>query len=776
MAISLYRKYRPNTFEEVVGQEHVKNTLANAVSNGEVAHAYLFCGPRGTGKTTSARLLAKALLCEHGPTPKPDGTCAQCAEIANGTHPDVYELDAASRTGVENVREEIISRVQFAPTRGRYKVYIIDEVHMLSSSAFNALLKTFEEPPEHVIFIMCTTDPHKVPETIQSRCQRFDFRRLSIDEICSYLRRICSQEGFEAEQEALEFIAAKAAGGMRDATTALEQVAVSNNGAITLQAAQGQLGQTDAEALFELCGYIAARDTANSFLWLNRAVEVGVDLTQTARDVAVHVRNLYVAALTGGVNGIIACPVNDLARYQSQAAAFGGVERLNRALCVCGDLLSELRGSTDARLSFELALAKLCRAESELTLEALAERIESLEAGIAAPKLSGDLLSAMASQAVASAAATAGMKAPSDAGADVAVRSRESSLSQDPVGAATAVAAGEEHVQTGPEDEEWIPEEEWAPEEEAGLPWEDDPAIATTRMAAPEPAAEAAVAPDLSWDIDSQPEPQSMSAGSVPFGVGSLAASAAAPAAAPAFEKPAGQNNLGSSDGAFAASTEPVATVAANGQSMSPARLMAALHAYVKREDVATDALLNGVEVEHDAQGYHLLFPASNGFAMTLVSHGAAHDLLSAAFQEVLGAPTGFDCKAAGGGAKKRSNNAPVFEAVSAEQAAAPAQEYDDGYLDAQDAYYGGYDEGYDDYASIDSPAAPDPMPAPSLQDGFDPAAYMRSVEEAAVPVEEENAPAVPDFSARPVIDEVTKSGLEDTLSVFGGGIKFEEI
>ena len=167
MAISLYRKYRPNTFADVVGQEHVVNTLANAVASGDVAHAYLFCGPRGTGKTTSARLLAKALLCEHGPTAQPDGSCPQCLEIAEGTHPDVYELDAASRTGVENVREEIISRVQFAPTRGRCKVYIIDEVHMLSPAAFNALLKTLEEPPAHVVFVMCTTDPHKVPETIQ---------------------------------------------------------------------------------------------------------------------------------------------------------------------------------------------------------------------------------------------------------------------------------------------------------------------------------------------------------------------------------------------------------------------------------------------------------------------------------------------------------------------------------------------------------------------------------------------------------------------------------
>ncbi|MBR3258407.1 MAG: DNA polymerase III subunit gamma/tau, partial [Eggerthellaceae bacterium] len=181
MAEALYRKYRPRTFAEVVGQDTIERTLKNAVAQDKVSHAYLFCGPRGTGKTTSARLLAKALLCEHGPTPEPDGSCPDCLDIARGMHPDVYELDAASRTGVDNVREEIIGRVAYAPTRGRYKIYIIDEVHMLSVAAFNALLKTLEEPPAHVVFVLCTTDPQKVPETIQSRCQRFDFRRIGAE-------------------------------------------------------------------------------------------------------------------------------------------------------------------------------------------------------------------------------------------------------------------------------------------------------------------------------------------------------------------------------------------------------------------------------------------------------------------------------------------------------------------------------------------------------------------------------------------------------------------
>ena len=394
MALSLYRKYRPEVFADVVGQEHVEKTLINAISEGAVAHAYLFCGPRGTGKTTSARLLAKALLCESAQNGQPDGTCPQCLEIAQGTHPDVFELDAASRTGVDNVREEIIGRVGFAPTRGRFKVYIIDEVHMLSTAAFNALLKTLEEPPEHVVFVLCTTDPHKVPETIQSRCQRFDFRRFSVEEIVGYLERISKGEGFEYEPEALEFIAAKSAGGMRDATTALEQVGVYTEGKITLDEATRMFGQIDIAALFEIAGYISRRDTPSCFVWINDLVGRGVDLAQFARDLASHLRNLYVTAITGGENGIVACTAAQLERYRQQAVEFGGVDRLARALDICGALVAELRNSADARLSVEIAMTRLTRPDSELTLEALAERIEALElrpSMAAAPAISSEV-------------------------------------------------------------------------------------------------------------------------------------------------------------------------------------------------------------------------------------------------------------------------------------------------------------------------------------------------------------------------------------------------
>ncbi|MEF2655969.1 MAG: DNA polymerase III subunit gamma/tau [Eggerthellaceae bacterium] len=374
---ALYRKYRPSTFSDVVGQEHIERTLKNAIEQAKVSHAYLFCGPRGTGKTTMARILSKALLCEQGPTAEPDGTCPECQAIAQGTHPDVYELDAASRTGVDNVREEIISRVNYAPTQGTWKVYIIDEVHMLSPAAFNALLKTLEEPPAHVVFILCTTDPQKVPETIQSRCQRFDFHRISAESIVSRLGAICVKEGVDFEGEALDLIAYRSDGGMRNALTSLEQLMAFGGGHVTLEGAQNMLGSLDESDLSEIVVAIGKRDTAACFNWVARYVETGADLAQFVRDLAEHIRNMYLLSMAGVE---VEVPVSEVTRRSmvDQLSLFGQ-DRLARLLSVLGDLSQELRSSSNPRLSFEIALTRMVRPESDMTLEALAERIEQLE-------------------------------------------------------------------------------------------------------------------------------------------------------------------------------------------------------------------------------------------------------------------------------------------------------------------------------------------------------------------------------------------------------------
>ncbi len=457
MAISLYRKYRPNVFSDVVGQEHVEKTLVNAVREDNVAHAYLFCGPRGTGKTTTARLLAKALLCESGPTPQPCGTCAACQEIADGLHPDVYELDAASHTGVDNVRDEIISRVQFAPTHGKYKVYIIDEVHMLSTQAFNALLKTLEEPPAHVVFIMCTTEPHKVLDTIQSRCQRFDFRRFSVEEIVTYLRRICDAEGFKADTEALSIIAAKSNGGMRDATTALEQVAISADGNISVEAVQQQLGQGLSQ-LFDFVDAIAQQRTADCFVQIQNMVSDGRDLGQFSRDLSKHIRNVYVASIMGNEDGVITCPKQELNRYKEQAAQFGGAERLSHALTVCGDLTNELRYSSDARLSVEIACTRLCRPESDISLQGLAARVEQLENGafvaggtaarqVAAPARGQGVAGSSNVSVPAQSAAASGSAQGGSAGGGAGAAAQQSSV--EGASAAGAVGANKASAQQG---------------------------------------------------------------------------------------------------------------------------------------------------------------------------------------------------------------------------------------------------------------------------------------------------------------------------------------
>ena len=386
---SLYTKYRPQTFEQVVGQKHVVETLKRAVVEGRTSHAYLFCGPRGTGKTTMARLLAKALMCEKGPGQLPDGTCEQCRLIAAGEHPDVAELDAASRTGVDNVREEILSRVNYAPTLGRCKVYIIDEVHMLTPAAFNALLKTLEEPPEHVVFIMCTTDPQKILATILSRVQRFDFHSIGNDEMQAHLAYVCGEEGFTYDDAALELVVRHARGGMRDALTSLEQLSVFGNGNISVEAAQDFLGEVSGSVLGGVVNALAKRDVPALFGEVEKLMSSGRDLLQFTKELAARMRDVYVVAAVPCATDVVSARGADFEALRSEAAAFGSVDRLSRILTVLGDASSEMRTATNQRLVLEIAFTRIARPEADLTLDALADRVAFLEHELETLKKSG---------------------------------------------------------------------------------------------------------------------------------------------------------------------------------------------------------------------------------------------------------------------------------------------------------------------------------------------------------------------------------------------------
>ena len=390
---SLYRKYRPLTFDSVVGQQHIVSTLEHAITEGRLSHAYLFCGPRGTGKTTMARILAKALLCRNAEAARaegasgcmPDGACEECELIAEGNHPDVYELDAASRTGVDNVREEIINSVNFAPVRGKYKIYIIDEVHMLTTAAFNALLKTLEEPPAHVIFVLCTTDPQKILETILSRCQRFDFHRIGNEDIEHRLAYVCEQEGFDYDDEALAIVARHAKGGMRDALSTLEQLSVFGNGSVHADDARSLLGEVSDQILGEFSRAIADRDVAELYGLIRAQVEEGNDLLELTRDLVAHVRDVYVACVAGARAELFEGGSEQAEALAAEAAAFGEhpADRLARVLTVLDDAALEMRGASDVRLVLEIACTRLARPEADLTIEALAERVARLEAMVA---------------------------------------------------------------------------------------------------------------------------------------------------------------------------------------------------------------------------------------------------------------------------------------------------------------------------------------------------------------------------------------------------------
>lgn len=386
---SLYTKYRPAVFQDVVGQTHVVSTLQNAVLEHKIGHAYLFCGPRGTGKTTMARLFAKALLCTSPQNGLPCGVCETCKNIAQGIHPDVFELDAASRTGVDNVREEIIDRVNYAPLKGAYKIYIIDEVHMLTASAFNALLKTLEEPPSHVVFILCTTEPHKILATILSRVMRFDFHRIKSDEMFAHLQKVCTLEHFSADDEALKLIVEHAQGGMRDALSSLEQISVFGKGVISKRLVEDMLGATSQTNLTALVQSLALRDTKRLFEEIASLCEQGKSIVQAACELAEYMRDVYLAKtlmeqhLTlDDYAELFTCGVAT-SQLEADAQAFKNVRHIAYVLNVVVDMISHIKTAANPRLTFELYSCRMIHPVVTNSSPALIKRLEAVETQLA---------------------------------------------------------------------------------------------------------------------------------------------------------------------------------------------------------------------------------------------------------------------------------------------------------------------------------------------------------------------------------------------------------
>lgn len=375
--VALYRKWRPQGFDSLVGQEAVRTALTNALETGRIAHAYLFAGPRGTGKTSTAKILAKAVNCEHGPTPNPCNKCQNCVRINDGTSMDVFEIDAASNRGIDEIRD-LREKIAFAPVNGRYKVYIIDEVHMLTTEAFNALLKTLEEPPPHVIFILATTEPHKIPATIHSRCQRFDFKRVTDSDIVKRLHEVADGSGIAADDDALQLIAVQADGGMRDALSLLDQCGVMAE-RVSAETVRSVLGIVGREALRELVKAVGEGNVPKALELLEALLAGGKDVKQIITELAEYLRAVLLYKASPDYREIY------LTDTKEAIAAMEGLFSTDRLMAAQERLhqcMLELRQSVRGRIAAEMCLFDLCRVEGS-TLAALTARVEKLEAMLA---------------------------------------------------------------------------------------------------------------------------------------------------------------------------------------------------------------------------------------------------------------------------------------------------------------------------------------------------------------------------------------------------------
>ena len=374
--MALYRKWRPDNFANLVGQDHVSRTLANAIKSGRIGHAYLFTGPRGTGKTSTAKILAKALNCEQGPTVEPCNQCEACQRINSGNSMDVFEIDAASNRGIEAIRD-LRENVKFAPVNGRYKVYIIDEVHMLTSEAFNALLKTLEEPPAHVVFIMATTEVYKVPATIQSRCQRYDFKRITVDDIFNRLKTVVEDMDIKADDDALRMIAVKADGGMRDALSILDQCIALSEQSLTIDRVQQLLGLVGKEWLDKLVGALQSKDAAAVLTMVDEIIRAGKDLQQVLGELGIHFRGLMIFKAAGLVDGVDYYSQTDES-IKKQAAGFTQ-EQIVWIIRRVHEAANEVKWSPQPRIAVEAALLEICQRDNLMNASSTTDKVSSVQ-------------------------------------------------------------------------------------------------------------------------------------------------------------------------------------------------------------------------------------------------------------------------------------------------------------------------------------------------------------------------------------------------------------
>ena len=375
---AMYRKFRPQRFEDVKGQDHIVTTLRNQIKSDRIGHAYLLCGTRGTGKTSIAKLFAKAINCEHPNGDNPCLECPSCRAIQNGSSMNVFEIDAASNNGVDNIRQ-IVEEVQYPPTEGKYKVYIIDEVHMLSIGAFNALLKTLEEPPSYVVFILATTEVHKLPVTILSRCQRYDFKRIGVDDIFGRIKELLSVEKLEAEDEAVRYIARMADGAMRDALSLLDQCLAFNYGKkLTYDMVLDVLGAVDNTVYSEIVRCVLAGDVSTTIKQLEKCIMEGRELSQLVTDLIWYLRNLMLAKTSDDYSVISEMPKEALERLKEEAS-LTSLDKIIRFIRVLSELSNQIRFSSNKRVLVEIALIKLCRPDMEKLEDSIVPRIEQLE-------------------------------------------------------------------------------------------------------------------------------------------------------------------------------------------------------------------------------------------------------------------------------------------------------------------------------------------------------------------------------------------------------------